>query len=82
MLYVLQTRSGYIVLGGEATLGNYWMRQFMKFQALLLANLVYTASRFSTPGVGVQLESGAAPDTTSRDVAPSAAPADVRLHIL
>jgi elongation factor 1-beta len=32
--------------------------------------------RFSTPGVGVQLESGAAPDTTSRDVAPPAAPAD------
>jgi hypothetical protein len=57
------------------------MMQYAKLRALLLPNFVYTVCRFSTPGVGVQLESGAAPDTTSRDVAPPAAPADVRLHI-
>lgn len=57
------------------------MMQYAKLKTLLLPDFVYTVSRFSTPGVGVRLESGAAPDTTSRDVAPPAAPADVRLYL-
>lgn len=69
------------MLDGEATFTVHWMMQFGKLWSLLLAKLVYTVSRFSTPGVGVQLESGAAPSTTSRDIAPPAAPADVRLYL-
>lgn len=39
-----------------------------------MVKLLILPVRFSIPGVGVQIESGAAPDTTSKDLTASAAP--------
>jgi hypothetical protein len=47
-------------------------RIYLEFQVLI--KLLILPVRFSIPGVGVQIESGAAPDTTSKDLLASAAP--------